>query len=72
VTLLLLIGAAIAGYLISLRIHPYTHCGRCGGGGNYGTVYRKTFSLCSACGGSGRRLRWGVRIGLAGKKGPDA
>lgn len=64
-TTLLLIVFAICmwiGWRISLRIHPWTACKACGGEPrSYGSVFRRSFALCGACGGTGRQLRFGVK-----------
>ncbi len=53
----------VAGYLVSLMLHPYTHCRTCNGTPrSYGTFYTKTFRLCSKCGGGGRERRLGARL----------
>lgn len=51
----------IVGYLISLRIHPYTACRSCKGKGKRGRVFSYAFGDCGRCGGKGRKLRLGVR-----------
>lgn len=51
-----------AGWRISLRIHPWTHCSTCKGDPrNYGALFRNSYGLCKACGGTGRRLRRGAK-----------
>jgi hypothetical protein len=63
VTLLVLLGVLAAGYILSLLLHPLTHCRRCDGTPrSYGTVYTHAFRLCSGCGGSGRQRRLGARL----------
>lgn len=51
------------GYYISIRLHPYTSCGRCRKrrGKNVGSS-GKRWGNCGACGGSGQKERWGVRL----------
>ena len=62
-TLWVLGGLVVAGYVVSLMWHPWTHCRRCEGSPrSYGTVYTTAFRLCSSCGGSGRQLRLGARL----------
>lgn len=58
------------GYVISLRLHPYRPCRSCNAGRRWGEVFRRSFSLCGKCGGTGRAPRLGVRIffGETGKK----
>lgn len=50
------------GYVISLRLHPYRPCRSCNGGRRCGAVFRRSFSLCGKCGGTGRAERLGVRL----------
>ena len=53
----------VGGYLISLRVHPYTRCRRCGGDGkHHGRLYPRAFRACPGCRGTGRRPRLGVRL----------
>lgn len=59
---LLGIAAWAGGYALSLRIHPYTRCGKCQGGRVRGRVYSRSFGLCRHCGGTGRKPRLGVRL----------
>jgi hypothetical protein len=50
-------------YYVSIRFHPYTACGRCKKrrGKNAGSTSR-FWGNCGACGGSGQKERWGVRL----------
>ncbi len=61
---LIIIGIiAAVGYYISLRIHPFTKCKLCKGGGrHFGSVYPYAHRRCRKCGGSGRQDRLGVRL----------
>jgi DnaJ-class molecular chaperone len=52
----------LAGYWLSLKIWPYTGCGKCGGTGRNGGSNRKRWGYCRKCGGSGRKWRLGVRV----------
>jgi DnaJ-class molecular chaperone len=53
---------AWAGWRISLRIHPWTRCSTCKGDPrSYGALYKASFALCPACGGTGRQLRRGAK-----------
>lgn len=62
-TIFVLLGILSAGYVLSLVLHPLTHCRRCDGAPrSYGTIYTHAFRLCSGCGGSGRQLRLGARL----------
>jgi hypothetical protein len=70
---------AVVAYGFSLWRHPYRPCWRCHGskGHEDTTAWTGTFGRCRICGGSGRRIRWGVvlfrrgtyRAIKAGKKG---
>jgi hypothetical protein len=52
----------VAGYRISLWIHPFRRCWRCTGTGKHrGLIMIGTFRLCRVCGGNGRRRRFGGR-----------
>lgn len=55
---------AVAGYLISLHLHPYTKCGFCRRtpGRRHDRVFSYAFRQCPECGGKGRKLRVGVRV----------
>lgn len=56
-TLGLLVLLAVA-YAVSIRLHPYRPCRRCGESGKHrGTVFRSSFRACYRCGGTGRELR---------------
>lgn len=62
VVLVLLVLVVAAGYLISLRLWPFTYCRRCGGNRRSPGSNRKRFAMCRGCGGSGRRIRLGARL----------
>lgn len=49
-------------YLVSLRIWPYTACGRCDGSGRNAGSNRDRWGSCRKCGGGGRKERLGVRL----------
>ncbi|MGH3380229.1 MAG: hypothetical protein ACRDP6_36400 [Actinoallomurus sp.] len=54
----------IAGlYYLSIRLHPYTSCGRCRRrrGKNAGST-RRVWGNCGACRGTGQKERLGVRL----------
>jgi DnaJ-class molecular chaperone len=54
---------AVAGYYISLRIHPFTKCKACNASGrHFGSVYTYAHRRCTKCGGSGRKDRLGVKL----------
>lgn len=60
---ILLIIVVVAGYFVSLRIHPLTKCGLCKGTGRHnGSVYTYAQRRCRRCGGTGRRERLGKRF----------
>lgn len=62
-TILLLGLLAVAGYYISLRIHPLARCRWCRGTGrHYGAVYSYAHRRCRHCGGDGRKRRLGARM----------
>ena len=59
----------VAGYLISLRLHPLRRCGSCRGSGrHWGAIYTYAWRRCRTCGGSGSRDRFGVRITSGGQQ----
>jgi len=60
---ILIIIVAVAGYFVSLRIHPLTRCGLCKGTGRHsGGVYTYASRRCRRCGGTGRKERFGTRF----------
>ena len=67
---LILIGAVIfAGYLVSLRLHPWRVCSTCKGQGrDTGAVFNYATRSCTSCGGNGRRARLGVLIFHPGRQ----
>lgn len=56
--MVLLALAALAAWLLSLYVHPFTRCGRCGGSGLNKGSSGKRYGLCKACGGSRRKQRF--------------
>ncbi len=57
VLLLAALGYAVA-YGISIRLHPYRPCRRCGESGKHrGAIFTRSFRDCRRCGGTGRELR---------------
>lgn len=65
----LLVVGGIAGYWISLHVHPLTDCRTCKGTGkHYGAVFTYASRLCARCGGTTRVTRLGVRIFLRDNK----
>lgn len=50
------------GYYLSVRLWPYTKCGRCSGTGKNAGSTGKRWGNCRRCGGSGRRFRFGTRL----------
>ena len=70
---LIVLGVLVAiGYLISLRLHPFTRCPACRGLGTpgrprgyfYGYAHRR----CRRCAGTNRQERLGTRLGLGGRR----
>jgi hypothetical protein len=57
--LVLAVVIAVAIWLGSLYVHPFTSCGKCGGTGLNKGSSGKRFGMCKACGGSRRRQRSG-------------
>lgn len=52
-----------AGYAISIRLHPWKPCRRCGESGKHrGAVFTGSFRACGRCGGTGRELRRFARL----------
>ena len=53
----------VIGYLISIRVHPFTNCGRCNGGSRHkGAIYSYAYRPCRRCKGSGRKKRFGGKV----------
>ena len=53
---------AVAGYRVSLWLHPLRRCRRCRGTGKHrGAIFVRAYRLCRVCGGNGRRPRLGSR-----------
>lgn len=67
-TAFLVLLAAIALYLISCRIWPYTACSRCKGSPKDRSPGGKHWRDCSRCGGSGKRLRFGAALFTDGSR----
>jgi hypothetical protein len=66
--LLIVIGIAVIGYLISIATNPNTKCQRCKGRGFHrGSFYSYATRSCSACGGRGIKPRLGRRVLLSKK-----
>lgn len=61
VTVIAVIAALMALYLLSCLVWPWTACGRCEGG-KLRSPRRGAFRECPRCGGRGRRLRFGAWI----------
>ena len=62
--IIIVITVAGAGYYIDLRLHPYAPCRRCSDGRGRGRnkwSRSSAWGSCKACGGSGKRLRFGAR-----------
>jgi hypothetical protein len=64
IVLLLAAAAVYAGaYAISIRMHPWRPCRRCGESGKHrGTVFTRSFRSCPRCGGTGREPRRFARL----------
>jgi DnaJ-class molecular chaperone len=61
-TMGVLVICAVAGYLVSLRMHPFRRCHRCAGTGkHFGAFFAYSQRPCRHCGGNGRRPRYGNR-----------
>jgi DnaJ-class molecular chaperone len=54
------IALAVAGWLVSLRIHPFGRCRTCKGTGTNPGSKAARFGLCRTCGGTRRRVRLGA------------
>ena len=66
IVLLVLLGA---GYLISLRLHPFRRCPACRGTGRHrGGFFTYSHRRCRRCGGGSRQHRLGVQLGLGGER----
>lgn len=51
---------SVAGYRVSLWMHPFRRCRRCAGTGKHrGVIFLRAYRLCRVCGGNGRRPRFG-------------
>lgn len=69
-TLATLAVLGVAGYLLSLKLHPFENCPRCYGRGRHqGSVYGYAFGNCPVCKGTGRRYRLGIRLFDRSKRG---
>jgi hypothetical protein len=54
---------ALAGHLVSVRLHPYRRCRRCQGlGKHFGRVFGFAHRPCRWCSGLGRKPRLGARL----------
>lgn len=60
-TLILLALLGAAGYLVSLRVHPYRKCRTCGTGGRHQSRDGKHFGNCWSCRNQ-KLTRLGVRV----------
>ncbi|MER6508262.1 hypothetical protein ABT158_15685 [Nonomuraea sp. NPDC001636] len=53
----------LVAYRVSLKRHPYTDCRHCKGTGERRSrLFAHTFGYCPDCTGTGRKLRFGVRL----------
>jgi hypothetical protein len=52
-----------AAYLLSVRMHPWRPCRRCGESGKHrGRLFRRSFRACDRCGGTGMERRRFARL----------
>ena len=59
---LILLGAG-ALYTASWYLHPLMACKKCKGTSRfYGSLHRRKFRFCHACGGNGRAVRPGAKV----------
>ena len=66
-TLVILAIIVVAGYFISLRIHPLKPCRTCKRQGrHFGSVYGYAYRRCRTCGGSGQQDRLGTKVFFGG------
>jgi DnaJ-class molecular chaperone len=67
--LIIIVIIAVAGYFVSLRLHPLTKCKACNGGGrHFGAVYTYAQRRCYKCAGTGRKDRLGTRVFGTGRR----
>jgi len=63
----LIVVLALAGWRISLWLHPYRTCGACNGAGEtFGRVFTRSRGACRGCGGTGQVPRIRRRRGPLG------
>ncbi|WP_433018710.1 hypothetical protein [Kribbella sp. CA-294648] len=61
--LLVLVFAAFAAYVLSLRLHPNAKCNRCKGAGRHkGSIFSYAQRPCSSCKGRGVHPRLGRKV----------
>jgi hypothetical protein len=59
----LLVGAALAAYVLSLALHPNAKCGRCNGAGRHsGSLFKYATRPCGSCKGRGTHPRLGRKL----------
>jgi hypothetical protein len=61
VTLALIALTSFACWAVSLYLHPFRHCRKCGGTGRTKRLTRRRFDPCKRCTGTGRLQRAGSR-----------
>jgi hypothetical protein len=62
-TLIVVATVFAVGYLLSIRLHPFTNCRACKGGSRHrGAIYSYAYRACRRCKGSGRKLRFGAQL----------
>ena len=55
--------AAFGAYWFSVWRHPYRSCTSCGGSkAHRDQQFTGAWGRCHSCDGSGKRVRWGVRV----------
>jgi DnaJ-class molecular chaperone len=61
--LVVLLAAAFAAYVVSLRLHPNAKCNRCKGAGRHrGTLFNYATRPCNSCKGRGTHPRLGRKV----------
>jgi formamidopyrimidine-DNA glycosylase len=70
--LILVIAVVVAGYFVSLRLHPFRSCPACKNrlapGRHHGFVYGYAHRRCRRCGGTNRQERFGTRMGWGAER----
>jgi DnaJ-class molecular chaperone len=67
--LVMLVVIAVAAYVLSLFLHPYAKCDRCGGLGRHsGALFTYANRPCHKCSGLGQKQRFGAALIGRGKR----